>query len=382
MKKILFWAALLGHFTALRAHPMPNTLVELTVSPGGLLFELKIPLNEVHAVVFADKNDPIRVAWPVLSDYLVRHLKVTGADGRAWPAALSALDTLELEDPLLGRYAELLATVRVTPPAGADLRQFVLHYDAILHQVVTHQAILRVKQDWANGVTGEQEAPSLAVIQVAPETGEILPVAVSLAPGSASKGTGALFALGCRHIAAGTDHLMFLLLLLLIAPLQRAGSRWGGYGGLRFGLSRLFKIVTAFTLGHSATLAVCSLGYIGFSSRWVEVAIAFSILISAVHALRPLFFGRELWVACAFGLIHGMAFSDTLRQLHLDTAQLLWSLLGFNLGIEAVQLALVALTAPLFFWGATTRYYPVFRFFAGAAGCLMAVVWMWERMGL
>lgn len=93
-----------------------------------------------------------------------------------------------------------------------------------------------------------------------------------------------MFALGARHIAEGTDHLLFLLALLLPAPLVAVGMRWGGYAGGGVALRRITKVVTALTLGHSVTLVVGALGLVRLPSALVESAIALSILVSAAHA--------------------------------------------------------------------------------------------------
>ena len=92
-----------------------------------------------------------------------------------------------------------------------------------------------------------------------------------------------------RHIAEGTDHLLFLLVLLLPAPLVVSGLRWGPPAGVRRSLLRILGIVSAFTLGHSITVALAALNAINVPSRPVEVLIAVSILVSAVHAYRPIF---------------------------------------------------------------------------------------------
>ena len=97
-----------------------------------------------------------------------------------------------------------------------------------------------------------------------------------------------LFALGVRHIAEGTDHLLFLLTLLLPAPLLFAGSRWGAPVGVRQSLRRILGIVTAFTIGHSLTLTFAALGAVRIPARPVEVLVAASIFVSAIHALRPI----------------------------------------------------------------------------------------------
>src|SRR5271165_3502823 len=121
-----------------------------------------------------------------------------------------------------------------------------------------------------------------------------------------------LFRLGMRHIAEGTDHLLFLLVLLLPAPLIVVGSRWAGFAGMSNSVLRILKIVTAFTIGHSITLALAAFGIVRVPSRPIEVLIAVSILVSAIHALRPIFPGKEAGIAAYFGLIHGLAFAATL----------------------------------------------------------------------
>ena len=71
-----------------------------------------------------------------------------------------------------------------------------------------------------------------------------------------------MFRLGARHIAEGTDHLLFLLALILPAPLAAANGSWGGYAGWKTACRRIVKVVTAFTLGHSITLVFGALGWV------------------------------------------------------------------------------------------------------------------------
>jgi hypothetical protein len=386
MKKWRLSIVLLWWVSLVWAHPMPNTLIALQLTSHRLAFDIKIPLSDVETAVFQinPASEGLRGVsmQAVMEQYFSKHLQIKGLDGRPWPVQLIGLDTMVASDPFMGNFKELHLNFRVTPPENADERQFLLYFDAIMHQIVTHQAILSIGQDWENGVhpSGNSAVKSLAIIQVDPTNGEVLPVAVNLEKGSLWKGLLAMFRLGMRHIAEGYDHLLFLFLLVLIAPLVVVHGHWDHAGGWRFGLWRLLKIVTSFTIGHSITLAICSLGWVQFSSRWVEVAIALSILISALHTLRPLFFQREIWVAGGFGLIHGMAFSNTLRSLALGKIQLLWSLLGFNLGIEAVQLGLIALIAPVLFWLSETRYYTYFRLGIGGLGVLISLYWISQRL--
>lgn len=198
--------------------------------------------------------------------------------------------------------------------------------------------------------------------------------------GMSALGLPALFQLGIRHIAEGTDHLLFLLVLLLPAPLLVVGSRWGQSTDVRSSLLRILRIVTAFTIGHSITLALAAFGIVHVPSRPIEVLIAVSILISAVHALRPIFPGKEAGVAAFFGLIHGLAFASTLSQLGLGRWERLAGILAFNLGIETMQIAIVAATLPSLLLMSRTRAYPFLRVCGSAFAAAASVGWMVERI--
>ena len=137
--------------------------------------------------------------------------------------------------------------------------------------------------------------------------------------------------MGIEHIAAGVDHIFFVLALLL-------GG--GGFIGL-------LKAVTGFTLGHSITLAIATFGIASPPSRWIESAIALSIVYIATEDL----FGRgrrHRWlIAAIFGLIHGFGFAGALRELDLQRGQLVSALLGFNIGVELGQALFVIVLFPL-----------------------------------
>jgi hypothetical protein len=183
-----------------------------------------------------------------------------------------------------------------------------------------------------------------------------------------------------RHIAEGTDHLLFLLVLLLPAPLLVSGLRWSLPISVRQSLLRILGIVTAFTIGHSFTLTLAAVGAAKVPSRPVEVLIAVSIFVSAVHAFRPIFPGKEAWVAAFFGLIHGLAFAATLDRLGLGRWERVAGILAFNLGIETMQMFVVAVILPSLILLSRTGAYPVLRIggalFAGAA----SLGWMAERL--
>lgn len=154
---------------------------------------------------------------------------------------------------------------------------------------------------------------------------------------------------GVHHILIGYDHLAFLLSLLLPAVLLRERRQWRPAPRMRGALGHIAGIVTAFTLAHSLTLSAAALGWITPASRWVEAAIAASVLLAALNNVRPVVVQRAWIVAFGFGLVHGFGFAGALSELGLPAGARVLALLGFNLGVELGQLAVVAMVLPVLF---------------------------------
>jgi hypothetical protein len=164
---------------------------------------------------------------------------------------------------------------------------------------------------------------------------------------------------GVWHIWIGLDHILFLLCLLLPAVRWRAQDvqpssllsavRRQGKGTQEASRRaaplwiEVVKVVTSFTVAHSITLSMAALGVLSFPARLVESAIAASVVLAALNSIRPMV-TRRLWlIAFGFGLVHGLGFASVLADLDLPRDALLLALLGFNLGVEVGQLALVGL---------------------------------------
>jgi hypothetical protein len=185
---------------------------------------------------------------------------------------------------------------------------------------------------------------------------------------------------GVWHIWLGFDHILFLLSLLLPAVLVRRDARWQPAPSFRAAFIGVAKVVTAFTAAHSVTLSLAALGVVALPSRWVESAIALSVVLAALNNLRPLV-GESRWIAAfAFGLVHGFGFAGALQDLGLPSGSLALSLAGFNAGVEIGQLAIVAAFLPLAF---ASRATPAYRRVALAGGstviAAVAAVWLVER---
>jgi len=185
---------------------------------------------------------------------------------------------------------------------------------------------------------------------------------------------------GVWHIWLGFDHILFLLSLLLPAVLVRRDGRWQPKGSFRGAFIEVAKVVTAFTLAHSITLSLAALGVVSLPSRWVESAIALSVVLAALNNLLPVV-SQGRWIAAfAFGLLHGFGFAGALRDLGLPTGSLALSLAGFNVGVELGQLAIVAVFLPIAFWLRGTWSYRRLVLAGGSTAiAAIAVVWFAER---
>lgn len=144
---------------------------------------------------------------------------------------------------------------------------------------------------------------------------------------------GEFFLLGVEHLALGLDHLLFLVALLLGARTVRG----------------VVITATTFTVAHSVTFLLAGTGFVNLPAAIVEPVIALSIVAAAAAALsrRELPGRYRMPVVFAFGLLHGLGFASALGIDEQRSWELLWSLLAFNLGIEAVQLAIIAAAFPL-----------------------------------
>ena len=111
----------------------------------------------------------------------------------------------------------------------------------------------------------------------------------------------------------------------------------------------------------------------------VEVLIAVSILVPAVHAVRPVFDGKEAYVAGGFGLVHGLAFATMIAGYGIDPLHMALTIFGFNLGIEVMQLAIVVATVPWLLLLARTEWYRVLRLGGSLLAGVAALSWIGER---
>lgn len=199
------------------AHSLPTSSALLTVADDHVDADLELPLDRL-GVALQRRITPGLAAGAEragLLAYVARHVSVSGADGRAWGTTV----TNGRVEPVDGAPS-FIASVVFTPPAGQHVTDFRLHDDVILEQLVTHRILVRLRSDFRRGAMSEG-GRLLGVLDW-----DHLDIEVPAAGGSLLTGAEATARLGFRPVTSGADHLLFLLTLLLPAPLVARGRRW------------------------------------------------------------------------------------------------------------------------------------------------------------
>jgi len=347
------------------AHKASDAYLTVERDGAAVQGQWDIALRDLDNAIGLDANGDGEITWRELrvrhadiDAYALRRLHVASA-GEACPLTV----TRHLVDSHTdGAYAVLLFSGRC-PQAGPTL---TLDY-RLFHEIdPQHRGLVNyVEAGKSRSVVLSVETPAQVV-------------------GGDTGGPLAQFATyvreGVWHIGLGVDHILFLLSLLLPAVLVRRDGRWQAGSSFRGAFMEVAKVVTAFTVAHSITLSLAALGVVALPSRWVESAIALSVVLAALNNLFPLV-SHGRWVAAfAFGLLHGFGFAGALADLGLPTGSLALSLAGFNVGVELGQLAIVAAFLPVAYGlRATWGYRRLLLAGGSTAIAAVATVWFAER---
>ena len=346
------------------AHKASDSYLMLDVKGKEVSGQWDIALRDIDFALGLDADGNGEITWGELR---VRH-----ADIAAWALARLALQRggeckLEVADHLVDEHTDgAYAVLRLSgtcPTGGGDLQ---IDYRLLFDLDALHRGLLRLGLDGTaqTGVFAPQRAQQkFAAAEV-----------------SRLAQFGQYLVEGIWHIWIGFDHILFLLSLLLPAVLVHEARRWRGVATFRQALVEVLWVVTAFTVAHSITLSLAALGLIALPSRLVESAIAASVVLAAANNLKPLVEHRRWMVAFGFGLIHGFGFAGVLAELGLPQETLVLSLLGFNLGVEVGQLAIVAVFLPVAYALRATPFYRRVVFVGGSLATLtIALIWFVER---
>lgn len=241
----------------------------------------------------------------------------------------------------------------------------------------THRGFLTVEHNWKAGLINNEKVIALDFTPAEPND------TLSLSNMSVLTGFIAMIKEGIWHIWIGIDHILFLLALILPAVVRRKDNTLFGWEPvLTFKTAFLYiiKVVTFFTIAHTITLSLASLELINLPSQLVESIIAFSIGLAAFHNIKPIFKMKDWVIAFIFGLFHGFGFASVLSDLGLTGEFLTLSLLGFNIGVEIGQLAIIAGIFPVLYLIRKLKLYPKFLVYMSVLLIIVSLYWFIERV--
>ena len=283
------------------AHKASDSYLQLQVKGVEVSGQWDVALRDIDFSIGLDANGDGDITW---GEVRAKH-----ADISAWALGRLSLQrggncSLQVSEHLIDTHTDgAYAVMRLAGACTEASDELKLHYRLLFDQDDLHRGLLKLNLD---GVT-HAAVLSPDKPEITYQSGET----------SRLKQFGQYVVEGVWHIWIGFDHILFLLALLLPAVLVYDAKRWQGSPTFGLALRQVVGVVTAFTLAHSITLTLASLELISLPSRWVESAIAASVVLAAANNLWPVVERRRWLVALVFGLIHGFGFASVLTELGL-----------------------------------------------------------------
>lgn len=361
--RLLLAGCLMLIIQAASAHRPSDAELQLRLEQQSLTAVLQLAVADVDRALDLDRDADRQLRWGEIRAAEARILTWLNTDMRAYAGRQHcpwSMAAPQLSDRLAEPHLWLALEAQCTGDEVPDRLEYQLLFALDPH----HRGIARAD------LNGEQLQQILSPAQ---------PALRLSATGSFSRWLSFVRS-GIHHIWIGYDHLLFLLSLLLPAVLQWRQGRWQAAPSALQACGHLLWVVTAFTLAHSLTLALATLDLVRLPIVWVERAIAASVVLAALNNIRPLISRRHALLAFGFGLLHGFGFAAVLAETGLTGGAILAPLLGFNIGVELGQLALVLAALPLLLW---LRHRPVYQRWLMPGGSLLiaaiACLWVLER---
>lgn len=349
MKKLLsFILLLIFSFVFLlssQAHAHTNNsegYSHIEVKGKSLEYELKVDLEELGHALNQEIDQKQVIDQKVVQEYINSKIKLY-TDGELVEGSVEKTDIEMMKD-------RPFAVMNLHYQMEHKPEKLVVQYNMFLDDAdPSHANYATVRLD------GKQQEKVLTYETRELEIGEI----------SFLQNVKQFVVLGLEHIFTGYDHILFVISLLF-------GAR---------AIRHIFALVTAFTIAHSITLALATFDVIQLPSRFIESAIALSIIYVALMNLFYRDSKHQPWLAFGFGLIHGFGFAEILSEMRLDTNHMAASLLYFNIGIEIGQLLIVSSVFPLIMWIRKLSYKPIKWVIPGASAAILAfgLVWFIQR---
>ncbi len=357
------------------AHALGQGYLFLNVGLERLHGELQVTLDDLDKAFDLDANGDGKFSEAeaqTLIDEILAYIEARVAIGTAEGDYEIDWTGFEYRRYPEGKYLAYLYEVR-NPGQVPDVLR--LRYDLLFEVDSRHRGFLVIPTNAkGKGVdTGEE-----TTLAFSPERKERTIDVTALSPWTSLI---TFIGSGIWHIWIGIDHILFLLALILPAVLlRREGEGWAPVQDSGPALWNVVKIVTLFTVAHTITLSLAALDVVRLPSRLVESVIAASVVVAAINNLFPVLHRRMGLIVFGFGLFHGFGFASVLAEKIQNRSNIVVDLLGFNVGVEIGQVAIILAIFPVLF--ALRAWPPYLRFLfpmGSVAIALLAVGWLVER---
>jgi hypothetical protein len=351
------------------AHEVGWSYVVLNVEQSGISGNVQLPIAELQQVLALDADgdgtlseEETNAQWPLIEAYALGVLKL-GSDEDTYKLSVIGRDRLiiEVADFAIVRFSA------VTPsPVPSRLS---IEFTPFFDNNSDHRGGLLIQN---NVLTGTIENHTEIAFVFAPHQPS---GTINLLGESTMVKVGRFVVEGIWHIWIGIDHVLFIVTLLLTAVMAMRQKRWEPVPDFRKAFINLVTIITLFTVAHSITLALALKGWVTLPSRFVESIIALSVLVVAVNNIWPVLTGKIRWLVFVFGLFHGLGFASVLVDLLITRESKIIALIGFNIGVEAGQLVIVALVFPLLYVIRGSSFYR--RILLPGLSAVVALIALW-----
>jgi len=348
------------------AHKPSDSYLSLTVSGSLIDGQWDIALRDLDYAIGLDGNDDGAITWgelrrrhAAIAAYALARLRIASAGTEC------SLRTIahQVDHHSDGAYEVLRFTADCPRTAGSEL---ALDYRLFFDIDPQHKGLLRLRH-------GDNVHTAIFAAEHSSRRLRLTQIDHWRAIADYTRE-------GTWHIWIGFDHILFLMALLLPAALIRIDRHWAPRETFALTFVQVLKIVTAFTIAHSVTLALAVFDLVRLPIALVESVIALSVIFAAANNIRPFVRDRVWLLAFGFGLIHGLGFAVVLGELGLPAETKSIALLAFNLGVELGQLAIVALVLPIIFLLRNQPFYRRVLLQAGSAAIIgISLVWLIER---
>ncbi|MEE9417580.1 MAG: HupE/UreJ family protein [Acidimicrobiales bacterium] len=361
-----------------QAHSIDQSYLYFDILPDAIEGRLELRVSDINEVLGLDIVEAgdnsvtgLEANADTIEAYIRQHMFLREGASEWQYSFTDEITVLDTDTGTFGQFHFVVDEAFDDIPRAWDVE-----LDVFFEQLPDNQAFVLIASYWDGGVFNN-EADFLSIFK-ADDT--IQPVTID--EPSFWAGLKSTIDLGILHIRIGTDHILFILVLVLPSVLvfSSKANGWQPGQSFRSSLWKVLKIATMFTIAHSITLSLAGLGLLGFPSRPVEALIALSIVVAALHNLRPIFHEKEWLIAFGFGIFHGLGFAGLLDGLGLDKGRKIWSLLGFNIGVEIGQAVIIMLVFPILFMLRRTRIYEPLMRLASIAMAIIATNWFVERI--